>query len=539
MRSCDAVTESAHSTSKPRGLAALASSAPSDGALRGALMLVVTLIASLAAWHAFATSSQKLVYPDAFDYAQMGRQVSRGEGMTSLQIFPYALGRLEAGGHDVGAPWPNMWRFPLPVLARAASFTVLGESDAAALLPALVFSVLTATLLFALGNQLGGPVAGGLAAALWIASASQRWFAVTGLAEPGAAMLAVAIALFALRAKERTSLGSAAMLGLLIGAAVLHRSNLLALAPIATYLVWSATTQGRPARLLALGLAALAVAAPWWLRNAALFGEPLLNLTTERGLLRLALGADPFFTLGDAASEAHVLKDSLVQYPSRWTLTWFAHAGPLMLGREFSWLFAASTVLLPLDLWRRRSSAPVWAMAFGGIFLTALVFVPIYPHVVRFYWPYAPILLALTSASACSELSRSKWARATPAAGLVAFALFAALTPRENTAPVMPASRTGLELADIAKAVAPGETVASDVSYALAWQVGQPSIRIMGNYDVVAAIDARILPLRTIHVVLDKIAARPLSQAPLSERYTRVLDDPDAGLLYTSNKKSR
>ena len=59
----------------------------------------------------------------------------------------------------------------------------------------------------------------------------------------------------------------------------------------------------------------------------------------------------------------------------------------------------------------------------------------------------------------------------------------------------------------------------------------------MGNYDVVAEIDARVLPLRTIHVALDRIAARPLSEAPLSERYTRVLDDPDAGLLYTSNKR--
>ena len=70
MRSCDAVTESAHSTSKPRGFAALATSAPSDGALRRGLSLGVTLVAALAAWHAFATSPQHLIHPDTLDYVQ-------------------------------------------------------------------------------------------------------------------------------------------------------------------------------------------------------------------------------------------------------------------------------------------------------------------------------------------------------------------------------------------------------------------------------------------------------------------------------------
>ena len=142
------------------------------------------------------------------------------------------------------------------------------------------------------------------------------------------------------------------------------------------------------------------------------------------------------------------------------------------------------------------------------------------------------------SASVFSELSRSKWAHTAPAVAVVAFALFAGLAPRENTSPVMPASRSGLELTGLAQMLAPNSTVASDVSYALAWQAEQPSIRIMGNYDVVAEINAHVLPLPTIHVALDLIAARPLTKPPLSTLYEEVLDAPDAGLLYIAKPSS-
>jgi len=533
------VTESAHSTSKPRGPAALATSAPSDGALRRGLSLSVTLVAGIAAWHAFATSPQHLIYPDTFDYAQMGRQLSRGEGMTSLQVFPYSLGWLDAQGQETAAPWPNIWRFPLPVIVRAVSFSVLGESDVAALVPALLFSVLTATLLFALANRLGGPVAGLLAAAIWISSASQRTLAVTGLSEPGAALLAVAIALLAVRARDRASPVTAATLGATLGLALLHRSNLLALAPVAIWMVWSADTERRPARVAALVLATAAIAAPWWLRNWIQLGEPLLNLTTDRGLHRLALGADPFFTLGGHATGPTLLRESLGQYPGGWSWEWLRGAWTLMLGRDFAWLFVASAVLLPLDVARRRAAAPLWAMAFGGLTLTALVFAPIYSHVVRFYWPYAPLLLALVCSSALAALldrTRARWPAAAPGFAIAGLVLFLAAAPRANVSPVMPAAQPEVDLGALADAIPAGAIVASDISYAMAWQIEHPSVRINGNYDVVAEINARIQPVGAIHIGLERRLAQPLNEPPLSKIFQLVVDDAQAGLLYVRSR---
>ena len=132
-------------------------------------LLVLALSATLSAVE-LATSNPTLRYPDAFDYAQLGRQLWSGQGFTTLETYPYVLSRLAELGVDTGAPWPASSRFPLPIVSAAVSYALLGPNDLAALLPAWCASALTAPLVFLLANRLGGPLAGLLSAGLWLAS---------------------------------------------------------------------------------------------------------------------------------------------------------------------------------------------------------------------------------------------------------------------------------------------------------------------------------------------------------------------------------
>jgi len=511
----------------PGWLRALCSTEPCAGTLAHSLTAAVAALALIAGLMAWQGGDAQLRYPDAFDYAQMGRQLAEGHGMTSLQVFPFVLGWLEAEGLDTAPPWPNIWRFPLPVIARAASFRLFGPTDAAALLPALLFSILTAPLLFRLANRLGGPSAGLLAAAVWIASPGQQQLALSGLTEPGAALLAVTIAGLALRARARCDLPSCAALGAAFGLAYLQRSNLFALAPAALVLVATGNPTRRPLRLGVLAACALGLAAPWLLRNAVEFGEPLLNLTSQRGLLRLGLGRDPFYAYAVPDAGA-VLGETLRRYPGGWSWDWLGTSVPTLFGRDLAWLLPVGVLATLADARNRRGG--LWALAWSGLLLTALVFAPLYPDVLRFYWPYAPLFLAGSSAALVRATARLPWPAAAPAVAACLAAAFALLTPRGAAAPLFP-EPAALELSWLSDRLPPEATLASDTSFAVAWQARRPSVRFVGNYPVMSTIDSKAVRIGGIYWAGASLAAtRALREPPLARLFEPAASE--TGVLF-------
>lgn len=502
---------------------ALRSAAPCRGPLRSALALASLASAALAAWIAFSEAPGSLRYPDAYDYAQMGRQLAEGSGMTSLQSFPYVLGWLDARAQDTAPPWPIVWRFPLPVVARALSFQLLGPTQTAALLPALLFSVLTAPALFLLANRLGGPLAGALAAGLWIASPSQQQFALTGLTEPGAALLAVAIAGATVFARDDRGWQRSLVLGAALGIGFLDRTNLLALAPAACVIVACTpglTTRVRLARLAAVAGAALLVASPWLLRNALAFGDPLLNLTSDRGFLRLGLGRDPFYEYG-VADRGALLRESLALYPAGWSWAWLRDNGLDLLGRDFRWLVPLAALAALIDA--RRPRGQIGWLAWSGLLLTAIVFAPPYPHILRFYWPYAPLLLGLTSTTVLAGLLRFPDPRVAPLGAAAILAGFLALAPRGDVAPLLPLGPEPAPVAWLAERVEPNRIIASDASYAVAWQARRPSVRFSANLGVMGQIDEAGTRIEALHSVRNRAPfATVLNQPPLATLFAPV-----------------
>src|SRR5437868_578463 len=98
---------------------------------RPARLVPVVAVAVFSAWSWLAHGG--LASPefdvDSFDYAQMARQVYRGDGFTMQQTFPYVLHFLSEHRVSTAPPWPNTTRFPLIALEEAAAFAVVGPGD--------------------------------------------------------------------------------------------------------------------------------------------------------------------------------------------------------------------------------------------------------------------------------------------------------------------------------------------------------------------------------------------------------------------------
>ena len=489
-------------------LHAVSATEPCTGRVCLAWTLLVLVLSATVGALELATSNPTLRYPDAFDYAQLGRQLWSGQGFTTLETYPYVLSRLAELGVDTGAPWPTSSRFPLPIVTAAASYALLGPNDLAALVPAWCASVLTAPLLFLLGNRLGGPLAGLLSAGLWLASPSRAELSLTGLTEPGATFLAVTVVLMALRAREQPSWERFAWLGAALGLAWLQRSTLLALAPGAVALaLWSAPRRLERAGALLAG--ALAFAAPWLIRNWLVFGDPTLDLTRERGLLRLGLGADPFFSLAPPDPGA-VLNASLTAYPGGWSFAWLWEVAPEMLGREFAWLLPAAALAWVYDA--RRLRGGVLAAAAAGWTASVLALAPAYPDVYRFYWPFAALLLVGTCASAVSVLTRLQPAPRV-AIAFAALLLFAVFAPRQAAAPLLPV-RDPADLRWLAEAVPADTIVTTDQPHYVSWQAGRAAVYFPGDFRTAGRIDAQLVRIGAVHF------------SPRNQKTATLLDHP-------------
>jgi 4-amino-4-deoxy-L-arabinose transferase-like glycosyltransferase len=488
----------------------------------------VSVVAAGVWWIAYVSSPQALIVVDAHDYAQMARQLARGEGWTSLQAFPYLLEWLPERGLSIEPPWPVVTRFPLPILVEAFAFRLLGERHLATVVFGGVYCVATAAVLFLLVRRLYGGRAGIFAALLVVALPASVVYSVSGLTQPGAAFFVAATALATTAAREHwpRSQWPGWVLGLLLGCAVLQRSNLglLAIGVGASLLV------GRPARrwglLFTSGCVAALVAAPWWLRTLLHLRGPEVSLgPAPTRMFALGLGArDPFLHFGQPNGIGLIAENvgTLIARaasaldPTRW---------PEMFGWELT--CAIPLLLLCAVVDRRERSAPVFAL-FGATFaLNAALFAMTLPGP-KYAQPFQPLAVALVAGRLFSfGHSRPGGSRRAPwiAAGCIAlafgvsaqsvgsrFAAESALVARHR--PVFEA---------IEAHVAPGAVVASVASWQVAWAAARPSIRFKGGIAKLMRIDERVR-IGAIH--FDSDAARlfrgQLAKSPLGAMFREV-----------------
>lgn len=247
---------------------------------------------------------------DLWEYGVAARTLAAGQGLRTQVIHP-PLWPLR----DSALTVPLLVHGPLvpmllqPVAARAGPAGL----DGAAWLAAL-FAVLGAVLTARLGARLFGAPAGAAAAALYTLSPLTLRAVHHDLALPLGAMLLVAALDLLLRSPSRP-LAS----GIALGLCYLPRPEMILAAPL------FALAAGRGALPLLLGFAL--AAAPWWIHNVLVTGQPLFNLSSYLVIgywHRAELSPMRDFALTPAAWPA-TLRASLPELPAKW-IDLFPHA---------------------------------------------------------------------------------------------------------------------------------------------------------------------------------------------------------------------
>jgi len=470
-----------------------------------------------------ATYVTGLWRPDAFDYAQIARELHAGNGFTTRQaIYLLHLEFLQDSGSLQNA-WPNLHRFPLPSLAIAASYGVFGVGTVAVVASGIFFHALTAGLIFGWGRQVGGLP---LAAGSWLlvtANASLLETTPSGLAEaPEIFFFTLSLVLLWRFSDQPASLG-AILSGAALGLAALSRTNALFAAP--ALLACVAVCSPARARHVAAWLSgAVLVLLPWLVRNALVTGDPLFSLHSYF-LLPAGTGSgggkwdiqQPWVTTFVSPATF------LAAHPSAVLAKWLRNGATLALafptlGKTFLLPVLAALPLLPIAPLRTlRGPALVLFAAFVSHALL-VSFTDIYFD--KYHFQFLPPFMLLAAATLWTLSSRVGAGR------IPVFALGILLTlhlPSVFGAGASIQRQTARfnpeQLAFVRANTQADDIVLSDHSYAVTWETGRRSVRThydaLPNGDTVLAtrwIEAEYLPIDAIYL------SREFTQTPQRRR---------------------
>ncbi len=426
--------------------------------------------------------------PDAFDYAQIARELLEGNGFSSRQIiYELHLRFLQTHGL-LDDPWPNLHRFPLPSMAMAGSFLLSGVGECAVVLYGIVFQALTSGLLFVWARRAIGLQAAIAAAFLFTCTGVMLETGCSGLAEPPA-MLFFTLALFLVWGREtplRPRRGLVA--GSVLGLASLARSNVLTSVP--AFLLGIALGRrsapghgGRATTCAAFLLGILLVTSPWLLRNWAVAGSPLFSLHSYFLLPAGTVGeADKWDASLPWVRDFVAPVDFARRHGDAVEAKWRRNAGALLRdyptfgGTRLLALLAPIALVVSVG---RGLRSIAWIVA-GSFVLNAVIVSFTDMYFDKYYFHLLPALVILAVGVVWRVLAALPSSTARTA---IFVALVAALTPwRGISAAAERVRMQGRLVAPahmryIAAHTPTDAVIFSDQSYAITWVTGRRSIR--------------------------------------------------------------
>ncbi|MCA9429255.1 MAG: glycosyltransferase family 39 protein, partial [Candidatus Omnitrophica bacterium] len=212
-------------------------------------------------------------YSDVWDYSQLARNLTEGEGYVSNFTYPLAL------HYEIEPPFPTLWRVPLFSSLIAFVFWLTGSTSlwVPSALAGLAF-VFAAALTAGLGCRILSRPLAGVAVLMVVLLPHLLSSALWGLTEN----VYVCFVLIAVWAMFRNTRGFDLAAGAFLGLSWLTRSNTIFLIP--GILVWTliseVTWRGGIVRATRIFSALCAVCAPWWIRNAMTVGNPFVNVAS-------------------------------------------------------------------------------------------------------------------------------------------------------------------------------------------------------------------------------------------------------------------
>ena len=401
--------------------------------VRLAAMLAGTLALSLVvAWKQFRGPMTETTLIQA----DMGRQLARGAGFTTLVNFPQTSAVLTARGvrFDPHRPYPELHHAPLYSIVIASALRLVPAAKREALFSTppvppdgfgadyfllglnLVLLWLAAWVTYDLGRRLFEPRVGWLAVLALLLSVSiwESTVAVTGM--PLTMLLAVGAFWLWQRAEESEERGYLWLGGLGAVCGLLFLTEYSAGALVLVALVYAGVRFRHLAAARAMGCVALCfavVAGPWVARNITLTGHPVAlagnnvalkagDSTAEPAMVRATLSADaPRIDLRKLANKLltslqESVKSRLWSGGAMWLAAFFVASwlysfrSPVV--NRLRWVFTASLAVLlvaqaALNSGETERPVAVWLAPLLMIFGAGFFFVLLASNAVLSQWP--------------------------------------------------------------------------------------------------------------------------------------------------------
>lgn len=246
--------------------------------------------------------------PDAFDYAQIGREIVRGNGFSTQMLAARHIVPLSQKGHLENDKWPDLGRFPGPALSNACAQLLISNPVDAAIAQSGLWYVLSVLVLFLLARRMTNLTVAVLSTLFFASDPLVFYSSYDGMTESLASFAVLCFLLAAFPMRDRTykwlAVGALASVGYLV------RANLAFLAPVAMLLAIFGAKRGNRLRAAVLvAVAGTIVFMPWGIRNVIVAGNPFFSFNTPQGLAWNAVPGHLYGSIHDPVDTSAMLAE--------------------------------------------------------------------------------------------------------------------------------------------------------------------------------------------------------------------------------------
>lgn len=381
-------------------------------------ILTGIMITAALVWYYFYSSTfVALAVNDSMDYASIARNVSRGQGFISSYITPLGLASKE------GLPHPDLWRAPAWPVAIALFIKMFGAIDQAAALASGFFYLAALPLIFFIARYwFGNAVAVGTSL-IYIFSAQNLYFSISGLTEPIALFMMAAVVYLLYLPQFKNPVGDI-LLGVVAGAFYLTRYNALLFIPLIAACRVHLRGPERIRSVLLFCISFVLTVLPWMWRNFSLMGSPLFSLQKyEPVMFTETYPGYTLYTMMKKVDVAEFINTHCAEMWSKIVENWYdftAHLfDPLFTGIS-PVLFGLFLLALFLPFNEKQRGFRPFLLAAFGLQLAALMVIHYIP---RLFFMFMPFYIMYGLAALESIVSRSGKKVAVTLAGIGVFAM--------------------------------------------------------------------------------------------------------------------
>lgn len=451
-------------------------------------LLVLLVLLATGVWlYTYRATFLAIPYNDSMDYASMGRNIARGQGITSAYMTPLGLSI-----HPF--PQPNLWRAPLWPLILGLAQSFLPSTDPVVAGVTGLFYLGGLVLTFLLARQLFGTGVATASALAYIFSAQNLHYSSSGLTEPLALFLLLLWFYLLVLPGCRSPRGDY-LVGAAGGLFYLARYNALVFMPLVGFYWWYQRRE-EGWRPLARYLAGFILpVSPWFIRNLYLFGSPLFSL--QQYEIAMFNWVNPAYTLYMVPSPPDVfgfilthprvllskIKGGLLTFAGDFFTPDFSGVALALL------VLALVAFFLPLD----RRAKELYLLA-AGCFLVQLGALAVIHYIPRLFFIFLPFYIIFGLAALkwlLDKICGHSQALAVFLLLLLTLPLVGANLPdwEEPNVYIRLADQFGEPLADLARLVGEDEVVVSNDGHLVAWYSDRPAVKLPIHPDMIRELE--------------------------------------------------